>query len=385
MNKKSGHVFVWPIGTRIIHWMMALSFTTAFITSFYEHLLHDHVALGFIFLIIIVYRLIWGVIGPQYATFNTFKLSLPQLKHYFVEKIQNRWRKIPAGHNPASSWFTVWALGVGTVIVVSGLLLYGVQEGKGLFRDLNGTHSQYMGILTMIHKYASYLFLAWVVIHILGVMVEQFWHKTGMVFAMVTGYKKTEGEDTKVKPWLAVFAYMMIFIAIGTYFFIVSSNYNFLTLRKYTNIDYEELHPVYYSNCTDDCHKIYPPFLLPEKSWKRIIDDMDNHFGEEITEANISLSQQASIREFLYENSAEHSAREAAVKIMKSLGDLRPKAITKTAYWREVHKNIPRSAYKDKKIKDKSNCWNCHKDFEEGVLSDMNIIYKGPFQKPVSR
>ena len=177
---------------------MALSFTTAFITSFYEHLLHDHVAPGFIFLIIIVYRLIWGVIGPQYATFNTFKLSLPQLKHYFVEKIQNRWRKIPAGHNPASSWFTVWALGVGTVIVVSGLLLYGVQEGKGLFRDLNGTHSQYMGILTMIHKYASYLFLAWVVIHILGVMVEQFWHKTGMVFAMVTGYKKTESEDTKV-------------------------------------------------------------------------------------------------------------------------------------------------------------------------------------------
>jgi len=173
---------------------------------------------------------------------------------------------------------------------------------------------------------------------------------------------------------------MMIFIAIGTYFFIVSSNYNFLTLRKYTNIDYEELHPVYYSNCTDDCHKIYPPFLLPEKSWKRIIDDMDKHFGEEITEANISLSQQASIREFLYENSAEHSAREAAVKTMKSLGDLRPKAITKTAYWREVHKNIPRSAYKDK-----SDCWNCHKDFEEGVLSDMNIIYKGPFQKPVSR
>lgn len=375
MNKKPGYVFVWPIGTRIIHWMMALSFTAAFITSFYEYKLHDHVALGFIFLTIIVYRIIWGFIGPEYARFNDFKLSLPQLKHYFVEKIQNRWRKIPAGHNPASSWFTVWALIVGSIIVISGLLLYGIQEGKGLFMDLNETHSHYMGLLTHIHQFASYLFLAWVVIHISGVLVEQFWHKTGMVFAMVTGYKKTEGKDTKVKPALNIFAYSMIFIAVATYFFIISSNYNFLTLRKFTNVYYNEEHPVFFKQC-GDCHKVYPPFLLPEKSWKRIIDDLDNHFGEEITEANITKPEQASIREFLYANSAEHSTREASVKIMNSLGERRPKAITKTPYWRETHKDIPLSVYKDKKIKDKSNCVACHKDIDLGNLDDMNIIYK---------
>ena len=374
MNKKEGHVFVWPIGTRIIHWMMALSFTTAFITSFYEHMLHDHVALGFIFLTIIIYRIIWGIIGPQYATFNTFKLRPSQLKHYFVEKVQNRWRKIPAGHNPASSWFTVSALTVGTVIVVSGLLLYGIQEGKGLFRFLNSDYAQYMGILAWVHKYASYLFAAWVFIHIAGVMVEQFWHKTGMVFAMITGYKRTEGADTKVKPTLSFFAYSMILIAIGTYFFIVSSNYNFLTLQKYTNIDYEEIHPVFYNEC-GDCHKVYPPHLLPKRSWQKIMAGLDNHRGKEITEANITKSQQASILEFLTQNAAETSKREAAVKVMHSLGERRPKAITKTPYWRETHKDIPKSVYKQKEIKDKSNCIACHKDFEHGNLDDMNIIY----------
>ena len=374
MNKKEGHVFVWPIGTRIIHWMMALSFTTAFITSFYEHMLHDHVALGFIFLTIIIYRIIWGIIGPQYATFNTFKLRPSQLKHYFVEKVQNRWRKIPAGHNPASSWFTVSALTVGTVIVVSGLLLYGIQEGKGLFRFLNSDYAQYMGILAWVHKYASYLFAAWVFIHIAGVMVEQFWHKTGMVFAMITGYKRTEGEDTKVKPTLSFFAYSTILIAVGTYFFIVSSNYNFLTLQKYTNIDYEEMHPVFYNEC-GDCHKVYPPYMLPKRSWQKIMAGLENHRGEEITEANITKSQQASILEFLTQNAAETSKREAAVKVMHSLGERRPKAITKTPYWRETHKDIPKSVYKQKKIKDKSNCIACHKDFEHGNLDDMNIIY----------
>jgi cytochrome b len=375
MNKKEGHVFVWPIGTRIIHWMMALSFTTAFITSFYEHLLHDHVAFGFIFLTIIIYRIIWGLIGPEYAKFKTFKLKPSQLKYYFIEKIQNRWRKIPAGHNPASSWFTVWALGMGTIIVVSGLLLYGIQEGKGLFRDLNSDYSDYMFILDMVHKYASYIFAAWVFIHIAGVMVEQFWHKTSMVFAMVTGYKRTEGRDTKVKPLLSFFSYIMIVIAIGTYFFIVSSNYNFLTLQKYTNIDYEANHPVFYNEC-GDCHKVYPPYMLPKRSWQKIMSSLDNHRGEKITEANITKSQQASILEFLTQNSAETSKREAAVKVIHSLGERRPKSITKTPYWRETHKDIPKSVYKQKDIKDKSNCVACHKDFEHGNMDDMNIIYR---------
>ncbi len=375
MNKKSGYVFVWPIGTRIIHWMMALSFTTAFITSFYEDLLHNHVALGFIFLIIIIYRTIWGFIGPRYATFNTFKLSLPALKHYFVEKIQNRWRQIPAGHNPASSWFTIWALGVGTIIVASGLLLYGVQEAKGFFRFLNSDFSQYMGLLDLIHKYATYLFAFWVFLHITGVLIEQFWHKTGMVFSMINGYKKTQGEDTQVKPLLSFFAYTTILIAVVTYFFILSSNYNFLTMQKYTNVYYEEVHPVFYKEC-GECHSAYPPFLLPKKSWERVLGKLDNHFGEKITEANITKSEHLSIKEFLLANSAESSTREVSVKIMESLGDRRPKAITKTPYWRERHKDIPKSAYKDKDIKDKSNCKACHRDFEHGNLDDMNIIYK---------
>ena len=374
MNRKPDKVYVWPLGTRIIHWMFALSFTGAFITSFYEELLHSHVALGFIFLIMIIYRIIWGFVGPRYATFNTFKLSPSEFKHYFIEKVQNRWRKIPAGHNPASSWYTIWALCVGSIIVISGLLLYGIQEAKGILSYLNDDYTQYMGMLDMIHRYASYLFVTWVIIHITGVMIEQFWHKTHMVFAMISGYKKTEGEDTEVSKTLTFFAFFMIFMAIATYFFIISSNYNFLTLQKYTNIDYEEIHPVFYREC-GDCHKVYPPHLLPKKSWERIMGALDNHFGEKITEANITKSQQDSILDFLTRNAAETSKREASVKIMDSLGKRRPKAITKTPYWRETHKNIPKSVFKQKKIKDKSNCAACHKDFEYGNLDDMNILY----------
>jgi cytochrome b len=376
MNRREGKVYVWNLSARIIHWMIAISFTLAFITSFYENMLHDHVALGFIFGIMIIYRIIWGFIGPEYAQFRHFMLKPKDFIFYFKEKIQNRWRKIPAGHNPASSWYTIWAMVMGTVIVVSGLLLYGIQEAKGLLSYLNDTYTGYIGILEIIHQYAAYIFVTWVVIHITGVLIEQFWHKTHMVFAMITGYKRTEGEDTTVSKPLMFFAFSFIVMGVLTYLFIVSSNYNFLTTQKFNDIDYEVEHPLYFNKCGGDngkCHKPYPSYILPQKSWKRIMSSLDNHRGIKITEANISKAKQEAILKFLLNNSAESSTREASVKMLSSLGKRRPKAITKTPYWRETHRNIPRAVYKTKEVKDKSNCFACHKDFEYGNLDDMNI------------
>lgn len=373
MNRKPDKVYVWGVSSRIVHWMLALSFMGAFISSFYEEALQTHVAFGFLFLIMIVYRIIWGFIGPRYATFNSFKLSPKAFKNYFVEKVQNRWRSIPAGHNPASSWFTLWALGMGSIIVSSGVLLYGIQEAQGIFSYLNDNYTSYSPLLATLHQYASYIFMAWVLVHITGVMIEQFWHKTNMVFAMITGYKKTQGEDAVVSKSLTFFAFFMIFFALAIYFFIVSTDDNFLIKSKYTNIDYAQRSPVYAKKC-GACHKPYPPYLLPQQSWKRIMKSLNNHRGEKITDANISKVQQASILEFLTNNSAETSQREASVKMMHSLGALRPKAITKTPYWRETHKNIPSWVYHTKKVKKKSNCFSCHRDIEYGSLEDRNIV-----------
>ena len=198
MNRKPGKVYVWPLSTRIIHWIIAFSFTASFITSYTEQYLHYHVAFGWIFGVMLGYRILWGFVGPRYATFNTFKFNLKDLAWYFQEKVINRWRKIPPGHNPASSWYTVLVLSFGSVIAISGLLLYGIQEGKGLFAFLNKEYYGWMTLLGDIHIYTSYFLAGWALVHITGVLVEQFYHQTGMVFAMITGYKKSEGPDTNV-------------------------------------------------------------------------------------------------------------------------------------------------------------------------------------------
>ena len=37
--------------------------------------------------------------------------------------------------------------------------------------------------------------------------------------------------------------------------------------------------PTYTENC-GACHYVYQPGLLPSNSWKIILDNLDNHFGE---------------------------------------------------------------------------------------------------------
>lgn len=379
MNKRKNKVFVWPIYTRIIHWLIAFSFTLSFIFSLKENLLNLHVAVGIIFGLMLVYRFIWGFIGPQYARFSTLKLSLSKLKFYFVEKVQNRYREIPAGHNPASSWFTLIVLVLGSIISITGLLLYGVQEGKGYLGFLNDTYYMHMSILYDIHMITSYVLLVWVIIHIAGVLVEQFYHKTNMVYAMIDGYKKAKGEDSKVGKYKSGLTWIFLLISTMVFFVSVDGRNNPFVVSKYVQNDYKHESYTYYAECST-CHQLYPPFMLPESSWHRIQDGLSNHFGEEISptmtkgENRISLNDQTVIFNYLNKHSADKSTREIAVKVMESLDGARGrKSITKIKYWKDVHSDIPHDVFKSKNIKRKANCFACHLNFEKGMIEDIDI------------
>lgn len=373
MKRKENFVFVWPICSRIIHWSIAISFIISFTTSFNKSYLHCHMAFGWIFGLMIIYRIIWGFVGPRYATFNTFKLNLAQLKWYFKEKIIDRWRKIPAGHNPASSWFTLIVLFFGSMIVFSGLVLFGVEDNSGIFSYMNKNYYPYMIELSDVHAYLSYFLVFFAIIHIIGVLIEQFYHKTNMVFAMVDGYKKTDGEDTEITRCRNITSFIFIILTLISSLYIYVSDDNILTRSNAMPIDYKNENLIYNTKC-GDCHKAYPAYMLPARSWERIMGGLDNHFGEEITDKNISSKDKIFILKYLTNNSAEYSSNKVAVKLLDSLkADEAPKAITKTQYWENSHKDIDVAVYKQKNIKDKANCFACHEGFEKGIFDNCKI------------
>ena len=220
-NKKPKiyRTYVWSFLGRFSHWLLVISFFATYYTSFYENMLTLHVSLGIFVLGILLKKIVWGLIGPRYARWSDYNFSLKELRFYFIQKIQNRYREIKAGHNPASSWFAFLITWLGIACCLFGLILYGVQEGNGVFSFLNDSYYYQMEIYEYLHIILVYILLAMIVFHISGVLIEQFYHKTNMIMAMVTGYKKAKGEDIKPRFYMIFFGsfYTLLISLISIY------------------------------------------------------------------------------------------------------------------------------------------------------------------------
>ncbi len=200
-----------------------------------------------------------------------------------------------------------------------------------------------------------------------------------MIFAMITGYKKAKGEDSKTGKYKGGLTWAFLAVSAMVFFVSVDGRNNPFVVSKYVQHDYKHESFTYYTEC-GACHKPYPPFMLPTSSWERIRGGLSNHFGDEISptmkkgENRISLNDQTVIFNYLNKNSADNSTREISVKVMKSLDGARGrKSITKIQYWKDVHAGIAPEVFKSKKVKRKANCFACHKNFEKGMLEDIDI------------
>ncbi len=371
MQTKRKLVYIWPLCTRIVHWVIALSFLLSFFTAFFHQYFMLHIAFGYVFGLMLVFRLIWGFLGPDYATFKRFILDFKSLVFYFQEKWHNRWRKIHCGHNAASSWFTLIVLAFGFGIFLSGIILYGTQEASGPLASLNVRYFSWSFLLQNIHTYLSYFVFVWVCVHIIGVFIEQFYHKTDMVFAMILGYKRCDGDDTQLSSKQRIMAYIAL-VGVVSLFYVVMYASTFLTQTIFQKRDYKHENFSFYEKC-GSCHKQYPPFMLPSASWETMMQGLSNHFGEAISEHNISKNEQSSIRAYLVANSAESSTQKIAFKTLQSLGDMRPLSITKSPYWRDAHHDLKAFVFQNPNIKDRSNCFACHAHFEEGLFENRFI------------
>ena len=103
--------------------------------------------------------------------------------------------------------------------------------------------------------------------------------------------------------------------------------------------------PLYRSEC-GSCHVPYPPKLLPQSSWQRLMDGLDKHFG---SDASLDAKAEAQLREFL----AVHAGRRAAP------AGPAPR-ITQTPWFLKEHRNeIPAG-------KNAADCIACHKRAGDG-------------------
>lgn len=128
--------------------------------------------------------------------------------------------------------------------------------------------------------------------------------------------------------------------------------------------------PTYKAEC-GSCHMVYPPGLLPERSWVKMMGGLQDHFGENAT---LDKATADSIQKFLTTNAADQSSLRRSQKIAKSIprGES-PLRFTETRYFKRQHHEVGDNVWSRKAIGSPANCVACHARAEQGVFSEDEV------------
>ncbi|MBU0655651.1 MAG: cytochrome b/b6 domain-containing protein [Gammaproteobacteria bacterium] len=199
-------ILVWDVPTRVFHWTLALSFAGAYLTAESERYRDIHLALGYLLLGMIAFRLVWGFVGTAYARFAAFVFKPAEVVGY-VRSLLGSHPQHHVGHNPAGGVAIFLLLALGVLISVSGLGLYWEFGDEDIFEEL--------------HEIAANLMLLVVFVHVAGVLVSSVLHKENLVRSMLTGYKTADAEAAISRPytdlgmWMAgvVIVFLLVYLS----------------------------------------------------------------------------------------------------------------------------------------------------------------------------
>lgn len=197
--------YIWSIPTRIFHWLLAIGFTVTYILSDFDNLRNFHFAFGGLVGSLLFFRLLFGLIGPKYSNFSNFPLGLKNQKEFITTYFSKTPKQFP-GHNPLASIIIFFIICVGIITSISGYFLYATDNialNIGLSEDF----------LEETHEITANLFLVLVIIHLLGMIADKFFHsKTGTLNSIFTGYKNIDSENIKLNSFQKIFSLLWLII-----------------------------------------------------------------------------------------------------------------------------------------------------------------------------
>lgn len=179
--------FIWDLPLRIFHWCFAITiFASWYTAENKEDYIDIHIQLGYIALGLLVFRVLWGIIGPKHARFSQF---IPSPKTLFAYLKKSKSHTKTAGHNP-----------LGAFMVILMILLIAIQTITGLFisDDIFSSGPYYSAISGELAKVLKFLhintfnfIIAAIVLHIGAILFYWVIKKQNLVLPMITGYKSS--------------------------------------------------------------------------------------------------------------------------------------------------------------------------------------------------
>jgi cytochrome b len=178
---------VWDPVVRIGHWTLVITFFTAYLTE--HQFLTAHVWAGYVIGVVVCIRLVWGFVGTRHARFTDFVRAPAATFKYLSDLVRGHPQRY-IGHNPAAGMMTVLLLICLAGTVISGIVLYGMEEFAGPIAVWVVDYSASEELWEGFHEVLTNLTLLLVGLHIAGMLWSSHAHRENLVEAMMTGRKK---------------------------------------------------------------------------------------------------------------------------------------------------------------------------------------------------
>jgi cytochrome b len=180
-------VRIWDLPTRLFHWALFACVVGLLITgNVGGELMRWHFRFGYCVMTLLLFRIIWGLIGGKWSRFTSFMYSPWVLFEYLRG---NGKPEHSAGHNP---------LGAGSVFALLAFLM--LQVATGLISDDEITNqgplarfvsNARVSLATWWHKdVGKYVIAALIVLHIAAILFYLYKKKENLIKPMLHGDKE---------------------------------------------------------------------------------------------------------------------------------------------------------------------------------------------------
>ena len=172
-------ILVWDVPTRVFHWLLVICFAGAWLTSESERLQMIHYGFGYSACALVLFRLVWGVIGTKYARFTQF-IKGPSEMMGHLKGLMGGSQHDALGHNPVGG------------MVMLGLMLLILSIGLTGYLNVKEFLGDFMG---EAHEAIASLALGLVIIHIGAAVLMSLLQKENLVKSMVNGKKLGQADQ----------------------------------------------------------------------------------------------------------------------------------------------------------------------------------------------
>jgi len=190
---------VWDLPTRVFHWSLVFLIGLCWYTFKiggvaklvgklgYSGFITDmdiHFWAGYGVIILVGFRLMYGLIGSTTARFTHF-IKSPLATFNYLKSLFKRDTKPHAGHNPVGGLSVLALLGLSGAVGVLGLY-----SNDDILNDgplLHQVGKEASDHLTYLHGYWFNILLAIVVLHVCAIFFYRFYKRDNLIKPMITG------------------------------------------------------------------------------------------------------------------------------------------------------------------------------------------------------